>query len=958
MRRWCVAILAVLGRCLFAQDSVTLCSSITVYYTNVSSPYVAHDVVHDGASFDRVEFDNVAGGDVLVLIVYSLPSLQGNRSFVVNTTTTSTMYFDTRDQRVQSFQVVALPTFLATLRQDSNGTDSVVLLTQPIVDWGVSTPSSSPFLHVHVLGANASVTNLSMVVHTLDIPPTLLVQAFRLPDFSSPSNVWTTETSLPSHMRMQSLRVWPASAVSVLPPVDLAVAFYGPQAIVHFAGQVAHAGVLVVHPGQHIASALFLRGRFRVGFSDVDVSPGLALVWYPELGFRGPPTVVRRSASTDNMDWLPVMQSFRVGLEADLVPMNTSTVPPPLTSRGRNAVVVTCDVTTTHSLYFVPDVAYPLLDASICKNLSMPPGVAVLAYDRPWLLGSFKLWTASVFRTTRSPNPYGPLASYPMQSLRVVATPLSPHMAAQAEDDASIRTTSTIFYKTKMYEPAVNVWSQQVSAVAVTAAISSAPEGCIGAVYEEYNFQGRYVPILLNRSSAAPSDFIGFKSFVLWPANDDTKLIPPLFVGCFPIDDELNLTPIFMQAGDNISDLIYPWGGRIFRFTIPSGLVVVAFSQTNFEGPAAVWTADVVLNASWNGSVMSLQVRDASNMALPNNATVITSSSLSHGWMIALSGIGMAVLLAIASVVLVQKRRCRHSFIKGTVHVDDDDNTVDDYDYSSLRWHDMDLVKLHHPNLPLTERLASGASGEIFLGTFQGHLVAIKTLRTSPSPPQVQAFIDEILLFDRVQSPYIVKLIGAAWTHPSNVQAIMEYMNLGDLRHHLAKTGRYNFAWPDKLQCAQRIAHALFCLHSQDMIHRDLKSRNVLLDTDKGAKLADFGASKQMLFGDTMTVGVGTYQWMAPEMMLFQAYTSAVDIYSFGVLLSELDTHQLPYANERSDDTIARRVIHEGLRPSFGCDCPDWFRALAMQCMAPDATDRPSATQIMFLLETQMTGSP
>ncbi|KAF0690692.1 Aste57867_17928 [Aphanomyces stellatus] len=93
---------------------------------------------------------------------------------------------------------------------------------------------------------------------------------------------------------------------------------------------------------------------------------------------------------------------------------------------------------------------------------------------------------------------------------------------------------------------------------------------------------------------------------------------------------------------------------------------------------------------------------------------------------------------------------------------------------------------------------------------------------------------------------------------------------------------------------------------------------------------------------------------MAPEMLLFQGYTSAVDVYSLGVVLSEVDTHHVPYADDatsQSDEAIARQVIHEGLRPSFRPDCPDWFQTLALECMAHDPLARPSITKVMFELD-------
>ncbi|KAF0715610.1 Aste57867_3294 [Aphanomyces stellatus] len=311
------------------------------------------------------------------------------------------------------------------------------------------------------------------------------------------------------------------------------------------------------------------------------------------------------------------------------------------------------------------------------------------------------------------------------------------------------------------------------------------------------------------------------------------------------------------------------------------------------------------------------------------------------------------VLLLLAIVVMFRRREGRSVIPQVVVSIDGD--------YSALNWRDLDLIRLHTPPLPLGLHVATGASGAIFLGTFLDESVVVKMLppTTKHNLAEIQAFVDEIQFMARLKSPFIVTLEGVAWTHPTDLQAVMEYMNMGDLRSHLAKTTPKTFTWAAKITCARSIAEGLFYLHSQNLIHRDLKSRNILLDSVKGTKLADFGLSKEVVYGDTMTAVVGTFRWMAPEMLLFQGYSNAVDIFSFGVVLSELDTHALPYSDVvgnvdgrvLSDEAMARRVIHEGLRPSFRPECPDWFKTLALQCMAPNPDDRPSAPKIMYLLD-------
>ncbi|KAH9126483.1 hypothetical protein AeMF1_003084 [Aphanomyces euteiches] len=211
---------------------------------------------------------------------------------------------------------------------------------------------------------------------------------------------------------------------------------------------------------------------------------------------------------------------------------------------------------------------------------------------------------------------------------------------------------------------------------------------------------------------------------------------------------------------------------------------------------------------------------------------------------------GVAVVVFVTTAYFVRKKKLPES-------------SSDFLDYANLDWQDLDLWRLDIPLLPLNHQLATGSTSVVYLGQLYGLPVAVKIL-AKPTPDAVQAFIDEIMYVTQLKSPYIVSLIGVAWTNATNLQCVMEYMNLGDLRSYLANVK--SFAWESKVACALSVAEALFFLHVQQHIHRDVKSRNILLDSVKGAKLSDFGASKEVIYGDTMTAAVGTLRWMAPEM--------------------------------------------------------------------------------------------
>ncbi|GLD93813.1 hypothetical protein PINS_up002418 [Pythium insidiosum] len=237
-------------------------------------------------------------------------------------------------------------------------------------------------------------------------------------------------------------------------------------------------------------------------------------------------------------------------------------------------------------------------------------------------------------------------------------------------------------------------------------------------------------------------------------------------------------------------------------------------------------------------------------------------------------------------------------------------------------------------------------------------------------------------------------------------------MDRGDLRSvlHGCKQRRERLSWSDhKTTIALHIAEALTYLHSLSpkVIHRDLKSKNVLLNADMEAKLSDFGISRERRFEEThMTAGIGTSFWIAPEVLLGRDYDERADIFSFGVVLSELDTEDYPYWNDRNGNGIGigigngngnvngnsdyhsdsnsssgggsgsgsgsgsdrraaaaavgvaqqqqhilRLVASGELRPAFTDSCPASVLSLASLCLEAEPSKRPTAAEIVYELQ-------
>ena len=135
----------------------------------------------------------------------------------------------------------------------------------------------------------------------------------------------------------------------------------------------------------------------------------------------------------------------------------------------------------------------------------------------------------------------------------------------------------------------------------------------------------------------------------------------------------------------------------------------------------------------------------------------------------------------------------------------------------------------------------------------------------------------------------------AACKKPPVYCIITEYMSQGTLRMYLNKKEPYSLSVETILRLALDISRGMEYLHSQGVIHRDLKSNNLLLNDEMRVKVADFGTSCLETQCMEAKGNMGTYRWMAPEMIKEKPYTRKVDVYSFGIVLWELTTALLPF---------------------------------------------------------------
>ena len=294
-----------------------------------------------------------------------------------------------------------------------------------------------------------------------------------------------------------------------------------------------------------------------------------------------------------------------------------------------------------------------------------------------------------------------------------------------------------------------------------------------------------------------------------------------------------------------------------------------------------------------------------------------------------------------------------------------DANTVSD--------DDDDVVEIHLSNIKLGRLIGQGAYGAVYVGKWNKRVVAVKKLHGVPpgaGKSDLKTFVREVAVLSAVRHPKIVRMFGACLKLP-HLCIVEEMMDGGSLHALLHQDKQYDVSLDDVVRIALDVAQAMAYLHSRCIVHRDLKSHNVLLN-GRGAKVADFGIARALertllsAGGSATSAGgasagtAGTPAYMAPELFHgdADAVTTKCDVFSFSVLLWESLARSIPwewFANHMQiifavaiqsqrlpldappfarDDVVVRALVDDVIVPAWQT--------------APDA--RPDFTEIIVVL--------
>mmetsp|Transcript_13879 Transcript_13879/g.16998 ORF Transcript_13879/g.16998 Transcript_13879/m.16998 type:complete len:1403 (+) Transcript_13879:63-4271(+) len=194
----------------------------------------------------------------------------------------------------------------------------------------------------------------------------------------------------------------------------------------------------------------------------------------------------------------------------------------------------------------------------------------------------------------------------------------------------------------------------------------------------------------------------------------------------------------------------------------------------------------------------------------------------------------------------------------------------------------------------------------------------------------------------QLDHPNLCKLLGIASDADCFCLAyeFCEEKSLSDLLSDMSRCYEY-------LPIALDIANGMAYLHSRNVIHRDLKPSNILLSENNRAKVSDFGMSVANT-GQELTAETGTYRYMAPEVIRHESYSSNADVYSFGLVLWQLITRQVPFAT--MSPVQAAYAVAEGHRPEIPKNVPEPLARIIQACWNEDSYSRPSFTVIVMSL--------
>ncbi|OMP11572.1 hypothetical protein CCACVL1_00435 [Corchorus capsularis] len=286
---------------------------------------------------------------------------------------------------------------------------------------------------------------------------------------------------------------------------------------------------------------------------------------------------------------------------------------------------------------------------------------------------------------------------------------------------------------------------------------------------------------------------------------------------------------------------------------------------------------------------------------------------------------------------------------------------------------EIDLAKLD-----LRHVIAHGTYGTVYRATYDSQDVAVKLLdwgedgiaTTAETAALRASFRQEVAVWHKLDHPNVTKFVGASMgtsnlkipsknpsgdgqsTLPSRACCVVvEYLPCGTLKQYLIRNRRKKLAYKVVVQLALDLSRGLSYLHSRKIVHRDVKTENMLLDAHRNLKIADFGVARvEAQNPRDMTGETGTLGYMAPEVLDGKPYNRRCDVYSFGICLWEMYCCDMPYPDLSFAD-VSSAVVRQNLRPEIPRCCPSSLANIMRKCWDANPEKRPEMDEVVRMLE-------
>lgn len=346
-----------------------------------------------------------------------------------------------------------------------------------------------------------------------------------------------------------------------------------------------------------------------------------------------------------------------------------------------------------------------------------------------------------------------------------------------------------------------------------------------------------------------------------------------------------------------------------------------------------------------------------------------TSDALSLIWLFVSIGVGVGVVVSVAVVIFIavlviisanQGKKLKKLSIIDVDIVLEEQKAEENGSIATLKINKK-LFEVNPNDIKVEKKIGEGGGDAVvFQAQFKGQIVAYKVFNTSDvcvDQHRFDSFEKEVKILSSVSHPYIVQFLGAS-LNPPRVGIVMEFCPNGDLKHFCLKS-KSAFNLFEKQRCFKEIASALNYLHSKKIIHRDMKSENVLVDKNTTFKIMDFGLSK--LRGNenkTMTKRIGTGSYMAPEVVEGKKYDEKCDVYSYGIILWEVIHGDFNPYGKKSFQIENQVAKSPNFRPDINeskVEGETWLISLMKRCWQHDPNLRPTFSEVLKTLDKRKT---